>query len=123
MSPGDREPYTERRRAPRIQIPEKFRARLLTGKATVRLHDLGVGGFSLVSDVPFRVGDVHRFAIISGPGRLVEVTARAAYSRPLVVPRDKDQYFTGFAFTALSADAREAVNRILDQLTSALSFE
>jgi hypothetical protein len=124
MSSDRREPYSERRRAPRIQNLDRFEAKLLTGEAVVRLHDLGAGGFSTTSDLPFTVGEVHRFTITGANRRSAEFTARVAYSRPVFVPRDKDRYFTGFAFTALDAADRQAVDRILDQLiTSAISFE
>ena len=113
----------ERRRSPRIEAGDNVSARLLTGTAQVRLHDLGSGGFSIVSDQPFVVGEVHRFTFQAGKSPATIVSGRVAYSRRFFVLRDDDQHFTGFAFTSLDDRSRRAVERLMDQLTSALSFD
>jgi len=127
MSPtphGKPAPFVDHRRSPRIEALGRLEAVWLSGTGSVEVYDVSAGGFSVVTDVAFAVNSTHRFAFGSGTtGPSFEVSARVRYSRQFSDPERNVQYLTGLSFSGLDARGRAAVDRLIDTLTSTLSFD
>ncbi len=121
---GKPTPFVDRRQSLRLEALGRITATWLSGKLPVEIYDVCSGGFSMVTDVALQIDSIHRFRVQAArTGPALEVSARVRYCRPFSRPQGADQYLTGLAFAALDAKGRAAVDRLLDSLTSTLSFD
>jgi len=126
MSPtpqGRPAPFVDRRRSPRIEAFGRITATAKAGTSPVELYDIGAGGFSVVSDAPLDVNSIHGFTFHAASGQQVDVSARVRYCRQFSGPKRSVQYLSGLSFAGLDAAGRQAVDRLIDGLTSTLSFD
>ena len=114
---------TDRRRSPRVENRGVLKAEMLSDAAPLTVHDFNSGGFSVLSAVPFLVGDVQRFRITPRDGQPVILSAAVVHSHRYSRHRHGDEYLTGLTFTDVDDRKQAAIDDLLARLTSGLSFE
>lgn len=113
----------DRRQSPRVKNRGVLKAEMLSDAAPLTIHDFSPGGFSILSGVPFVVGDVHRFRLTPRTGQPVVLPAAVVYCHRFSRHRHGDEYLTGLTFTAVDERGRAAIDALQDRLTSGPSFE
>lgn len=113
----------DRRLSPRVENRGVLKAEMLSDEAPLTIHDFSSGGFSVLSGVPFVVGDVHRFRFTPRTGQPVVLPAAVVYCHRFSRHRHGDEYLTGLTFTDVDERRQAAIDALLDRLTSGLSFE
>lgn len=122
MTGSDSRNFRERRQSPRLDVLERLEFRLLAGSPDVQPQNLGSGGFSVSSDVPFAVGAVHRFVITpKGGAPATNLAARVVYCHP--APDSPTRFVSGFAFVASTERDIAKIEGLLDSMTGILSFD
>lgn len=113
----------ERRHAPRLEVLEQLHGQLVSVNVPLVVRELGTGGFSVESSVPFPPGARHRFRFtIAGSGEVL-IDAIAAHSRSARVTRGPDRYISGFTFwDDGNPETARAIDVLLDAITSVLEF-
>ena len=112
----------ERRETPRIDVLGRLDGHIETVDLTVRVREIGLGGFSVESPCGFPVDAEHDFRLRLSSGGAVTVRARAVhtYRRP---DGGDAPYITGFLFVQTpNREATEAIGLVIDELTAALQF-
>lgn len=115
--------HADRRRAPRLENFGRLHAEILAADVPVEVYDFSSGGLALISQAPLVPGKVYRLRIGPRGGQAVELSARVAHCRRFSRHRHGDEYHSGLAFKNLDEAGRQAVDRLIDVLTSTLSFE
>jgi hypothetical protein len=95
-------------------------ARLAAGTPHVVLKDISLDGFAIEGACPFRPGNRHDFAFTTHAGRVIPMTAEVVMSRALSGPRTT--YQTGFRFIGTDIATVEAIESLIDAVTSPLEF-
>jgi hypothetical protein len=108
-----------RRRWPRLLVEGRLQARIPALDLEVVLRDLSYGGFALEAPVPFTYGDTHEFLVSTDAGWSATLRAKAVHchGRGAAGP-----YLVGWQCLA-DRDTVEAIGRLMDGFTSALSFD
>jgi hypothetical protein len=109
----------DRRRAPRLDVFGQIQVTPLTPGQEVRLHDLSAGGFCLESGSSFFVDRLYRFRFEAMDGFSTELLGRCVWIRSL----DVQLSAIGFEFANFDANTAADIGRLLDSLTSNLSFD
>jgi hypothetical protein len=112
----------ERRRSPRLQILGELHGHLVAVGLEMIIRDVSFGGLSVDSQLPFPVGVVHRFRLSVGD-RSLTVSARVVHSRQIDVADGPPRFRTGLEFVTDTPEARQAVEAIIDRMTSVLQFD
>lgn len=87
------------------------------------VRDLGQGGFSTESSVPFPPGTSHHFRFTTATDTVVTLDAKAVHCRLASAAADGHfSYITGFEFHS-DPMTDEAVGVLIDTLASVLSLE
>jgi PilZ domain len=119
-APARHASFTERRRAPRIEIVGQVQGHVDAAGRPVVIRDIGFGGFSVESREPFQIGSVHDFRLTLEDGPSALVRARAVYGRA----EPTGAHTTGFELLTEQPQGRgPALDAIIDRLTSVLSWE
>lgn len=120
--PGPSRAPASRRQWPRIDLVEDLHGLIVALDLPVHVLEVGLGGFSMECDAAFPVGATQqvRFAL---RGVELVLPCRVAHCR-----RCDRGYVTGFQFAERpgdpdDADWRVKADRLIDLLTSSLSFE
>ncbi|MEZ5318805.1 MAG: hypothetical protein R2752_15505 [Vicinamibacterales bacterium] len=122
--PTDSPASAERRCSPRLDATDLLIAELASVRARVAVAEVGLGGFSVITDFPLEAGSLYRFRFSRGladdaPAR---VRARAIYSRR---PADavRGSFVTGLSFVNERPRDRRAIGELLDHVMSPLSVQ
>jgi hypothetical protein len=112
----------ERRASPRLDATDLIRGELATVRMKVVVAEIGLGGFSVVTEFPLDPGATYRFRFSrdladTTPAR---VRARAVYSRR--PDPEADRFVTGFAFVNEKPRDQQAIGQLLDHVMSPLSM-
>jgi hypothetical protein len=115
-------PGSSRRRLPRFEVTGEIEVTVGDGAIPSELHDIGLGGFAVTSDIAFVLHRRHavRFTTLSGLDALV--MAETIHARQVVHEEGPPQWVTGFAYVIETPEAHTAVEAVLDQATACLSF-
>lgn len=111
----------ERRRTPRIQVMGRLHGRSVALGLPVRIREVGFGGFSLESSVPFPKGAEHLFRFTLDDGTVVEVQATSIHTMQVTTPGGPS-HFSGFAFSDPDR-SRAAIDRLMDAVTGVIAFD
>ena len=111
----------ERRQTPRLEVLDQLHGRLVALKVPLVVREIGPGGFSIESIVPFPPDSHHQFRFTAGTGDEIVAHAVVVHTRPAGAGGTPARYITGFVFGEGSETTR-AAGRLLDAMTSALSF-
>ena len=71
----------ERRQSPRVQIMENLQGRQIARDVPVSMLEVGLGGFSLETPLPFPVGGVQEFLVTLTDGTSLTIRGRVAHCR------------------------------------------
>jgi hypothetical protein len=85
------------------------------------VRDVGCGGFSIESPIPFPIGSLQTFRFTSVQGREILVTARSVRSSPTPTPDGVLSYVSGFTFERDDASGRDEIERILESMVSSVA--
>jgi hypothetical protein len=114
---------TERRASPRLEVLDQLHGYLVRLNLPLVVRELGGGGFSIESDVPFPAGARHHFRFSTPAGAQIIVEAVVVHTRPISALGRHARHVTGFAFCFdAPRDARQAVEELLAAVTSEPHF-
>lgn len=91
-------PVTNRRSTPRLEVLGRLHGQIVSLDVPIAIGNIGLGGFSAESVMPFPLGARHQFRFTTA--RPVEVNIRAVvvHRRPAYSPDGLTYFITGFAF-------------------------
>jgi len=112
----------ERRGAPRLQVLGWIQGRLVSVPLPVELRDMGPGGFSVESALPFPQGARRLFLLTTAGGLQVLIEGAVAHCRP--DNRGDLRYVTGFKFMrSRLTDTDADIGILLDALSGLADLE
>jgi len=115
-------PLNERRRVPRLQVLGRIQGRLVSLPLPVELRDMGPGGFSVESALPFPQGARRLFLLTTAGGLQVLIEGAVAHCRP--DHNGEARYVTGFKFMrSRLTDTDADVGVLLDALSGLADLE
>jgi hypothetical protein len=113
----------DRRATPRLEVLDQLHGYLVTIKGSLVVREIGRGGFSIESDVPFPLGARHQFRFSTPAGAQVIVDAVVVHTRPVGGPGTPVRHVTGLAFCHDAArETQEAVGELIAAVTSVPRF-
>ena len=114
----------ERRHAPRLEVLEQLHGQLVSVKVPLVVREMGAGGFSVESTVPFPPGARHRFRFTLAGGGKVIVEADGVHMRSMSQTGGTDRDISGFAFCRDGhPESARAVRTLLDAVSSILHVQ
>ena len=115
---------TERRAACRLEVLDQLNGQLVSMNVPILVRELGAGGFSIESNVPFPIGAHHQFRFTTAAGLAIILEAAVVHSQPTRPAHGWKRYVTGFSFVhdAIHDTARD-IDILLDAMTAVLQFE
>jgi hypothetical protein len=125
LTMSDREtPDAERRASPRLDAADLVRGELTSVRMKVTVAEIGLGGFSVITDFPLDPGALYRFRFSrdladEAPAR---VRARAVYCRKVSADGEPGRHVTGLAFVDERPRDRQAIGQLLDHVMSPLTL-
>jgi hypothetical protein len=114
-------PGSSRRSSPRFEATGTIEVAIGDPAVQVRLRDIGLGGFAVESRTPFAPRQRYPVRFTSPHGLDARLTAEAVHARHVEQTGERF-WLTGFAYIVDSSSAHDAVESVLDQATSSLSF-
>jgi hypothetical protein len=102
---------------------DQLHGHIVSFNVPIAIRDLGPGGFSTQSIVPFRVGVRRRFRFTSAGGLQVVIDAVVRYRRPTHSADGLTSYITGFEFVQDGIHTVADIGLLLDAMTAVLQFE
>jgi hypothetical protein len=115
-------PGASRRRGPRFEVTGSIAVTVGDDRNPTQLRDIGLGGFALESSEPFVARERHSVHFSSGMGLDARILAEVVHAREIIDPAGHRTWLTGFSYVVDSPAAHDAVESVLDQATSCLSF-
>jgi hypothetical protein len=109
----------ERRQSPRIDVFGQLDGYLLSVRQTAVVLDISTGGLGIALRRPLDVGSTHDLRLTTPDGETVVVRARVVNQRESQTPTGTEYFVIGIEVV----DGRAALDRIIDHLTSVLSFD
>src|SRR5690242_11884933 len=102
-------PRHDRRRSHRVEVLGQLHGHLVALRVPVKVRDIGTGGFSIETPVPFpdRAPNAFRFTMADGAEAVL--TAVSVRSARIDRPNEPPSYVTGFEFVVATDDARRSV--------------
>ncbi len=107
--------FAERRRSPRIEIQGRLDTEVVR---SVTVREISLGGLSFSSEVPFPVGEVHKFRLTLGDGSEVVVRGRVLRSLEKIAEDGSHFFVSGVQF--LDEDAQEdpaSIGGLINKIT------
>lgn len=91
-------PATDRRSTPRLEVLGRLHGRLVSLDVPISVANVGLGGFSAESVMPFPLGARHHFRFTTDRGVEVNIRAVVVHRRPGYSADGLTFFVTGFAF-------------------------
>ena len=114
----------ERRFAPRLDVLDQLHGHLVKINVPLIVRELGAGGFSVESPVPFPPGARHRFRFTLAGGGEVIVEAVGVHTRSTGAIGGTDRHISGFAFCLDGhSETARAVPTLLGAVSSILQVQ
>jgi len=89
---------TERRAAPRVDVLGQLYGQAISPQVPLSVRNIGLGGFSTESLVPFPLGAQHDFRFAVAGHVAVQIRAVVIHRRPSYSADGLTAFVTGFAF-------------------------
>jgi hypothetical protein len=89
---------TDRRCTPRLEVLGRLHGHLVSLNVPITIGNLGLGGFSAESIMPFPLGARHQFRFTTDTGVDVNIQAIVVHRRPGYSADGLTFFVTGFAF-------------------------
>lgn len=102
----------ERRRSPRIELPERLQGRSKAHDLPIRVRDFSLGGMAIETGFAFTVGDVHTFNVTLGDGSIVELHGRVLRCRNLGGSDEPPLFVSGIQFVEDAESQTQATDVI-----------
>jgi hypothetical protein len=115
-------PGASRRRGPRFEVTGSIAVAVGDDRNPTQLRDIGLGGFALESREPFVARERHSVHFSNALGLDARILAEVVHAREIIDPAGDRTWLTGFSYVIDSPAAHDAVESVLDQATSCLSF-
>jgi hypothetical protein len=115
------QPVPDRRRGSRIEVLGQLDGHVVAMRLPIVVRDVGSGGFSIETPVPFPIGSVQTFRFTSAQGREFTVAARSVRSSASPTAGGTLSHLTGFAFECDEASGRDEIERIVESLAGAVA--
>lgn len=112
-------PSTERRQTPRLDVFGEIDGVITPPDVRVVVLDVSTGGIGIAIRRRLRVGDVHQVRLISMKGETAVIDVRVANIRESSTTTGTRYCVAGLQII----EGSDALNRLIDHLTSALSFD
>ena len=120
--PSQPSPFRERRKSPRVSVGREVQAGVATLGETVRVVELGFGGFSALVNTSLAIGSRHEFRFRVANGLAVTLNATVKYCLRMNAP-DRVRFLIGLEFDRQDRpEVRNTIDRLLDAATATLSF-
>ena len=115
-------PFRERRKSPRVSVGREVQAGIATLGESVRVVELGFGGFSALLAQGLAVGSTHEFRFRVADGLAVTLQATVRYCLR-INSNGRVRYLVGVEFDRQDRpEVRNTIDRLLDAATAQLSF-
>jgi len=99
----------DRRRSTRVEVLGKIQGQAVTVDVTVLVREISLGGMSIDTPKPFKVGSACDFFLTLGDGAGVELLGKVVYSRA-TVEDGRTFYVSGIQF--IDRDDRDPGNPV-----------
>jgi hypothetical protein len=106
----------ERRRSERIEILDELQGHAITLDEPVEIRELGIGGFTIVTQSPFPLHSVQDFRLVSGHQSVV-IRGRLVHRR-MLVEGDMAFYVSGIQFIDVSPETVAWLQAFMETLTA-----
>ena len=106
----------DKRRAPRIDVRHRLRARLVSLNRPVLMRDFSVGGFALESEDSIPIG-THIVRIQEGERWSVTVTAASRHGQK-TEHKDGTRHVMGFQISDQSEDTQQIIRVLYERLVA-----
>jgi hypothetical protein len=115
-------PFRERRKSPRVPVGREVQAGIATIGESLRVVELGFGGFSALLNTPLPIDSCHEFRFRVASGLAVVLHANVKYCLRINAP-DRVRFLVGVEFDRQDRpEVRKTIDRLLDAATATLSF-
>ena len=89
---------TERRKTPRVQVLGQLYGQAISLEVPISVRNVGLGGFSTESLVPFPLGARHEFRFAVAGRVAIQIKAVVVHRRPAYSADGLTSFITGFEF-------------------------
>ena len=111
----------ERRRAHRVEVLGQLHGHVVALKLPLVVRDIGSGGFSVETPVPFPIDSTHSFRFTTADGHEVRVKAESVRCLRVSPADAHPAYITGFEFVTSDRETKECVGWLVESLAGALT--
>ncbi len=119
---GQTSSFCERRASPRVSVGREVQAGVATIGESVRVVEIGFGGFSALMTTPLEVDSMHEFRFRVASGFAVALQGSVRYSLRMN-SAGRVRYLIGIEFERQERpEVRRTIDRLLDEATATLSF-
>jgi hypothetical protein len=91
-------PVSDRRSTPRLEVLGRLHGQLVSLDVPISIGNVGLGGFSAESAMPFPLGARHQFRFTTHQGSEVDIRAVVVHRRPGYSADGQTFFVTGFSF-------------------------
>jgi hypothetical protein len=114
--------FSSRRGTPRIAVDGHLYGSVVGLNIAVHVVDIGFGGVSFQSSIPFRVGVTHVLRLTTEDGLAVQLRSRVAHCRRVPTGASGAGFLVGCEFLP-TPNTERAVMRLIDAVMGVLVFE
>ena len=108
----------DRRRHPRVAVMSRLRGYWVELDVTVTVRDVSLGGFSVLSPVPFPIGSAQSFLFSTVDGRETLALVECRHCAPAADTGGPAVYLAGLQFQPQPADNLELIVETLQSIAS-----
>ena len=107
----------ERRRAPRVEVLGQLHGSIVALRMSVVVRDIGPGGFSIETPLPFPKHSAQQFRFSTPDGEKdVLLNGQSVHCLRVSPGNDRPRYLTGFSFVLDDDQSRREVEALLAKL-------
>ena len=112
----------ERRRSHRVEVLGQLHGHVVALKLPLVVRDIGSGGFSVETPVPFPIDSTHLFRFTTADGHEVRVKAESVRCLRVSPSDAHPAYITGFEFITSDRETKESIGWLVERLADALTI-
>jgi hypothetical protein len=103
----------EKRRSPRVEVLGRLHGSVVALRMSVVVRDIGSGGFSIETSMPFPDRSVHQFRFSPADGPDVILSAESVHTLRVSPGDAAPRFLTGFAFACEDESSRQAAEALV----------
>jgi len=112
----------ERRQSHRVEVLGQLHGHVVALKLPLVVRDIGSGGFSVETPVPFPIDSTHLFRFTTAEGHEVRVKAESVRCLRVSPSDAHPAYITGFEFITSDRETKESIGWLVERLADALTI-